>query len=80
IKVKLPIFWYTEEQIERKDKGEDISLSEVGNKNIMFYHITGMTAYYDGENEYTEILANGDEFICPLTPAEVDRRIMQSKL
>lgn len=82
MKIKLPIFHNTDTECTLKDLGIEshTELSEKERRDIIFYHINGISEYIDVEKSgnqfnYTSIHSNGGEYICPLPIDEVEKII-----
>ena len=80
MKVKLPIFFNTEETnlledlgIENKNTEAD-EFDEYEKRDLIFYSITAIFKYL-GEDKYTTILSNSDKFICCLPIEKVEKLI-----
>ena len=67
--IELPVLFVPEEEVAMFDLGLD-------SRPLLFFNINGITPYIDPKgNPYTEILCNGDGYVCPLPYEEVKKRI-----
>lgn len=80
-KVKLPIYWYSEEDGLLADLGIDKKREEDADefdgavfRELVFYNINAIYKYLDKE-EHTVILSNGEKFICPWPINKVEKLI-----
>lgn len=78
IKVKLPIFWHSDETalledlgLENKDPDE---FNGYEKRELIFYNISAISKYC-GEDKYTNVYANNDKFICCLPINKVEKLI-----
>ena len=76
--VVLPIFHHTDESYDQmKLLNIDTPLEEVEVRKVKFFSIVAISPYTDEHGkQYTSIHANGSEYICALTPEEVDKKIV----
>lgn len=71
--IELPILFVPYEEMSMFDLGLECGSEP---RPMLFFSINGITPYIDPEgNSYTEILCNGDGYICPLPYEEVKKRI-----
>jgi hypothetical protein len=78
-KIKLPIFFNTEETYQKEELGIETSLEEAELKHTTFYSIDVITPYIENDNEYCKIYAGGSEFICSLPVKEVEKLVEKIK-
>lgn len=78
--LQLPIYYHTPETRQAKETGMSYSIKECKQRLIIFYHISCIGDYIDEDgNEYTEIHANGELFICPLKASDVANLIEKAR-
>jgi hypothetical protein len=80
MKVKLPIFWHSDETRMRSDLGiedDDDDFSKYEVREVIFYAITGICKYMN-EEKHTNIYVGSERFICPLPATEVEKLIDES--
>ena len=66
-KIKLPIFHHTDSSYKLKECGIDYSIQNTCEiRDVIFLQINAISEYFEGENVYTSIHANGTEYICTL--------------
>ena len=71
--IELPVLFVPEEEVAMFELGLDYKSKPM---SMLFFNINGITPYIDPKgNLYTEILCNGDGYVCPLPYEEVKRRI-----
>lgn len=72
----LPIFHHTDESSNAQIAGVEVPLSKCDTRKIKFYQICAIAPYEEGDKIYTQIFIPGNEFVCALTPDEVDKKIV----
>lgn len=71
--IELPVLFIPEEEVTKFDLGLDY---ESEPKPLLFFNINGIAPYIDPKgNSYTEILCNGDEYVCPIPYEKVKNMI-----
>jgi hypothetical protein len=83
MKVKLPIFWHTDESALFSELGIDKDENENEfqdciERELIFYNITAIYKYL-GLDIYTTIIAGGEKYICTLPIKEVEALIDGNK-
>lgn len=78
MKIKLPIFYHTDETTSLKSVGVDYQLEDCEIKEITFYNIDAISPNIEEDKEYCTIFSSGDEFTCSLSYKEVEYLIDKS--
>lgn len=77
--VILPIFMHTSETATKNKCGIDIDMEDCEVRDIIFFNINAICAYTDDNyslpSPYSEIHANGSEYICALPLEKVKKLI-----
>lgn len=73
VPIELPVLFVPEEEVAMFELGLDYKSKPM---SMLFFNINGITPYIDPKgNSYTEILCNGDGYVCPLPYEEVKNMI-----
>jgi len=75
MKLKLPIFFNTDETTTLKDSGIDYDIEENDIRFVIFYRIDAIAPYLDKGKHYTQISLGGDVWICPKPMEKVEELI-----
>ena len=71
-KIKLPIFHHTDNSYKLKECGIDYSIQSMCEiRDVIFLQINAISEYFEGDNNYTSIHANGTEYICSMNIQDV---------
>lgn len=82
MRIKLPIYYNTEETDHLFKGGIDADLSKCEIRQRIFYHIDSIGQHYDDykPTNHTQIYSGGNSFTCALSVDEVDRLITKEML
>lgn len=78
LKVKLPIYYHTDESSLLDDLGieQEDSFEKMEVREMIFYNINAIAKYIENEKEVAcRIFSNGDAFLCKLLFEEVEKII-----
>lgn len=78
MKVKIPVFFNTDETLQLEDLGIESNLADCELRDVTFYNINYISPYLDKDNTYTTIASNGTSFISPLSTDEVENLIEEA--
>jgi len=77
--VTLPIFMHTAESASLNSLGIDIDIAECEVREMVFFNINSISAYtddrYDLPSPFSEVHANGSEYICALSIGELKQKL-----
>jgi len=75
MKLKLPIYFNTDETTTLKETGIDYDIEENDIRPVIFYHIDAIAPYLEGGKKYTQISLGGDVWICNKPIEKVEEMI-----
>jgi hypothetical protein len=77
MKIILPVYFQTEETESLKDLGlPEPDVSDYDVRDGVFYNIDAIVPYVDAQDVVrTEVFAGSHNFICPMSPKEVEALI-----
>ena len=77
--VTLPIFMHTAESASLNSLGIAIDIAECEVREMVFFNINSISAYtddrYDLPSPFSEVHANGSEYICALSIGELKQKL-----
>lgn len=77
--VTLPILIHTESSASMNKLGISYDISDSDVRDMVFFNINGIMAYTDGNyslpSPYSEVHANGSEYICALSIDELKKEL-----
>ena len=77
--VTLPIFMHTAETASMNKCGIDIDMADCEIRDLVFFNINAISAYtddrYDLPSPFSEVHANGSEYICALSIGELKQKL-----
>lgn len=82
MRLKLPIYYNTEETDHLSEGGLNADLSKCEIRQVIFYRIDSIVQYFKDYKPTNNTLINSgnDEFICALSVDEVDKLITRESL
>ena len=75
MKLKLPIFFNTDETTTLKESGIDYEIEENDIRFVVFYHIDAIAPHLKDGRKYTTVYSCGDCFICNKPISEIEEMI-----
>jgi hypothetical protein len=73
--LKLPILHHTDNTTQMRDIGVDYDLADCQVKEISFLNIDAISEYIDGDDKYSCIHVNDNEYICTFTYSKLIKLI-----
>ena len=82
--VTLPIFMHTAETASMNKCGIDIDMADCEIRDLVFFNINAISAYTDDRyslpSPFSEVHANGSEYICALSIDKLKAKLGVDKL
>ena len=75
MKLKLPIFFNTDETTTLKESGINYDIEKNDIRFVIFYRIDAIAPYLKDRRKYTTIFSCGDCFICNKPISEIEELI-----
>ena len=77
--IALPIFMHTAETASMNKCGIDIDMTDCEVRDLVFFNINAISAYTDDRyslpSPFSEVHANGSEYICALSIGELKQKL-----
>lgn len=81
VPIELEIFNHTDESRQARDTGMPYSITDCRPVKTMFLNISAIAPYsHDDGDQYTEVFANGDSFVCNEPYEVVKAKILNRSL
>lgn len=76
MKLKIPVFWHTEESAQKEELGIDTPITDADIRYVTFYTIDSVTDYVDSDTfKCTQFYCHGILYVTPLSREELEKRI-----